>query len=41
MLLLLSRRKGTMLWNPNDLRSDGDTALHLACIVGEHSELFT
>ena len=30
-LLKLSITKGTMLWNPNDLNSDGYTALHLAC----------
>ena len=30
-LLKLSTRKRTMLWNPNDLNSDGYTALHLAC----------
>jgi ankyrin repeat protein len=30
-LLKLSVAKGTMLWNPNDLNSDGYTALHLAC----------
>jgi ankyrin repeat protein len=30
-LLTLSIRKGTMSWNPNDLNSDGYTALHLAC----------
>ena len=29
-LLNLSTRKGTMLWNPTDLNSDGDTAIHLA-----------
>ena len=30
-LLASSTKKGTMLWNPNDLNSDGDTALHYAC----------
>ena len=30
-LLKLSTMKGTLLWNPNDLNSDGYTALHLAC----------
>ena len=30
-LLASSTRKGTMLWSPNDLNSDGDTALHYAC----------
>ena len=30
-LLKLSTRKGTRLRNPNDLNSDGYTALHLAC----------
>jgi ankyrin repeat protein len=30
-LFKLSTTKGTMLWNPNDLDSDGYTALHLAC----------
>ena len=32
-LFELSIRKGTMLWNPNDLNSDGYTALHLGCKV--------
>ena len=30
-LFTISTRKGTMLWNPDDLNSNGDTALHLAC----------
>ena len=30
-LFRLSTRKGTMSWNPNDLNSDGYTALHLGC----------
>jgi ankyrin repeat protein len=30
-LFELSKMKGTMLWNPKDLNSDGFTALHLAC----------
>ena len=30
-LFKLSITKGTMLWNPNDMNSDGYTALHLAC----------
>ena len=33
-ILLLSTTKKTMLWRPNDLNNDGDTALHLACKVG-------
>ena len=32
-ILLLSSTKNTMLWKPTDLNDDGDTALHLACIV--------
>ena len=32
-LLKLSIIKGSMLWNPNDLNSDGYTALHLACKI--------
>ena len=32
-LLTLSTRNRTMLWNTNDLNSNGDTALHLACKV--------
>ena len=32
-LFTLSTRKRTMLWNHNDLNSDGDSALHLACKV--------
>ena len=30
-LIKLSTRKGTILWNSNDLNGDGYTALHLAC----------
>ena len=30
-LLTLSTKKRTVLWNPNDLNSDGYTALNLAC----------
>ena len=30
-LLRLSTTKGTLIWNPSDLNSDGYTALHLAC----------
>ena len=30
-LFILSIRKGTMLWNANDLNINGYTALHLAC----------
>ena len=30
-LFTLSTKKRTMLWNPNDLNSNGYTALHLAC----------
>ena len=30
-ILSLSIRKQAMLWNPNELNSDGYTALHLAC----------
>ena len=32
-LFQISRRKGTMLRNPNDLNSDGYTILHLSCKV--------
>ena len=30
-ILILSIRKQAILWNPNELNSDGYTALHLAC----------
>ena len=30
-VLTFATRRGMMLWNPNDLNSNGDTALHLAC----------
>ena len=30
-LFKLSTTKGSMLWNPHDMNSDGYTALHLAC----------
>ena len=30
-LFILSTKKRTMLWNPNDLNSNGYTALHFAC----------
>ena len=30
-LFILSKRKETMLWNPDHLNRDGKTALHLAC----------
>ena len=30
-IISLSKRKGTLLWNPNDLDRYGYTALHLAC----------
>ena len=32
-MLLLSSRKKTLVWNPEDMNEDGDTALHLACKV--------
>ena len=36
-ILTLSIRKQAMLWNPNELNSNGYTALHLACKAGNPS----
>ena len=38
-LFTLSTRKGTMLWNPNDLNIDGYSALHLACKAGSPTKV--